>query len=189
MADLTQYRIAVEDYALNNIDYLFHNEGDEHALVILTNIFANSKEHIRIAANKLYNDEVVNTKEYIDSVKKFLDEKDTKLSIIITQKPGIEEIKNRSRENTLYWMLYNHAAYNQGRVVIREGKGKSFKDKEKNQINFCTGDSMMYRLEDDILRRKAVANFGDKNTTTKLENLFDAVFNGLDKVELSEYYK
>ena len=78
MTEMDQYRMAVKDYAANNTPYLFHNQGDEHALIILTNLFINAKEHIRIAANKLYNDEVVNTKEYINSMRSFLDRNDTK---------------------------------------------------------------------------------------------------------------
>ena len=120
---MNQYRLAVKDYASRNINYLFHNKGDEHALIILTNLFVNAKKHIRIAANKLYNDEVVNTKEYIDSMRSFLDRNDTNLSILITKKPSKEEIKSCPKENTFYWMLYNHPAYDQGRIIIKEGHG------------------------------------------------------------------
>lgn len=189
MNEMDQYRMAVKDYAFRNVPYLFHNQGDEHALIILTNLFINAKEHIRIAANKLYNDEVVNTKDYIDSMRTFLDRKDTKLSILITRKPTIDEIQSCPKENTFYWMLFNHPAYYQGRVEIKEGNGKSFHDEKGNQINFCTGDQQMYRLENAIVERKAIANFGDPEMTGKLIETFDNIFPNLrSKVELKDFY-
>lgn len=187
---MDQYRMAVKDYASKNIPYLFHNQGDEHALIILTNLFINAKEHIRIAANKLYNDEVVNTRDYIDGMRSFLDKKDTRLSIIITKKPSVEEIQKCPRENTFYWMLFNHPAYYQGRVEIKDGKGKSFHDESGRQINFCTGDNQMFRLENAIVERKAIANFGDSEMTGRLIESFDTVFSTLDSnVELKDFYK
>lgn len=189
MTEMDQYRMAVKEYASKNINYLFHNKGDEHALIILTNLFVNAKKHIRIAANKLYNDEVVNRKEYIESMKSFLDKNDTRLSILITKKPTKEEIASCPKENTFYWMLFNHPAYSQGRIEIKEGLGKSFRDKDGSMINFCTGDDRMYRLETAVIERKAIANFGDPIMTEKLINVYDNVFPHLGTiVELKDFY-
>lgn len=187
--EMEQYRIAVQNYARNGINYLFHNRGDEHALIILTNIFKNAKRHIRIAANKLYNDEVVNTPEYVESMKAFLDQKDTRLDILITRKPTKEEVTEYGPENTLYWMLYNHPAYRQGRVEIKEGQGSFFKNEEGEQVNFCTGDEKMFRLEGNVVERQAIANFNDEDATRQLIEAFDRVYPSLtSKVELKDYY-
>lgn len=189
MSELEQYSSAVKYYATNHEDYLFHNEGNDHALIILTNLFDNANNHIRIAANRLYNDEVVNTPEYIGSMREFLNKKDSKLSIIISKKPSVEEVRTRGRENTFYWMLYNHPAYYQGRVEIKEGEGKSFIGGNNIPVNFCTGDTQMYRFENDIEGRRATANFGDSETTQQLIDVFDKTFESLQsKVELNEYY-
>lgn len=190
MTEMEQYRIAVSKYAEEGVDgYLFHNRGDEHALIILSNIFLNAKSHIRIAANRLYNDEVVNTEEYIESMKVFLDKKDTHLSIIITNKPSKDEVDEHGCENTFYWMLYTHPAYRQGRIEIKNGHGKSFRNSNGDPLNFCTGDERMFRLEGDINKRQAIANFNDKEYTHLLNDAFDNVFEMLDeKVDLKEYY-
>ncbi len=189
MTEMDQYRIAVQNYARNGVDYLFHNRGDEHALIILSNIFRNAKRHIRIAANKLYNDEVVNTEEYINSIKAFLDQKDTRLSILITTRPTKEEVTEYGPETTFYWMLYNHPAYRQGRVEIKDGQGSFFRNSEGKQVNFCTGDNRMFRLESNIKERQAIANFNDEDTTRQLIEAFDGIYPGLtSKVELKDYY-
>ena len=188
MTDMTQYSLAVKSYAERGEDYLFHNEGNEHALIILSNIFANAKSHIRIAANMLYNDEVVNTEEYVGKLKSFLDKSDTRLSIIVSKVPDISDVRSRSRKGTLYWMLYNHPAYRQNRVVIKDACGKAFHDEKNNIVNFCTGDTSMYRLEEDIQIRKAIANFGDEKHTKQLIDAFENALVGLKDVNLAEYY-
>lgn len=189
MTELEQYREAVQNYAENGVDYIFHNRGDEHALIILTNIFKNAKEKIRIAANRLYNDEVVNTAEYINSIKEFLDKKDTHLYILINSKPSVEEVRQHGPKNTLYYMLYNHPAYRQGRVEIKEGQGNFFHNEKGDFINFCTGDSTMFRLEENIEERQAIANFNDSTNTEQLIQIFDNIFPTLEsKVELKDYY-
>lgn len=187
--DLKQYRSAVENYAKNGVDYLFHNKGSEHALIILSNLFQNAQGTVRIAANRLFNDEVVNTPEYINSMRCFLDRKDSQLYILISHRPTAEEIKRVNRENTLYWMLYNHPAYCQGRIHIKEGEGKSFKNQDGNRVNFCTGDDRMFRLEDNIEERKAIANFRDEAFTQQLIKAFDSVYPTIQKsVDLHDFY-
>ena len=186
MNTLEQYRNAVKDYAARGVDYLFHNEGDEHALIIFTNIFCNAKETIRIAANKLCNKELVNQKEYIDNLKLFLNKGDTRLFVLLTSRPTNEEAMSN---DCLYKMLYEHPAYKEGRISIKDGQGKSFHDKDGKIIHFCTGDSKMYRIENDIRGRKAVANFGDEKTSTVLNSDFDKAFSSVETdVNLDDYY-
>ena len=187
--EMEEYREAVNYYAQKGDYYLLHNRGNDHALIILSTIFENAKKHIRIAANKLCNDEVVNTKKYIESMKKFLDQKDTRLDILIKEKPTKEEVNQFGRETTFYWMLFNHEAYRQGRVVIKEGKGKCFRGPDEQQIDFCTGDDSMYRLESDIVNRQATANFGDTKITGILIQSFDDAFSKIEaKIDLKEFF-
>lgn len=186
MNTLEQYRNAVKDYAARGVDYLFHNEGDDHALIIFTNIFRNAKSTVRIAANKLCNKELVNKEEYVSALKAFLDQKDSRLFILVTNRPSEEESK---QEDCLYKMLYNHRAYKEGRIQIKDGQGKSFRGKDENPVHFCTGDDKMYRIENDIRERKAVANFGDNTTTNVLNRGFDSAFQSVNaNVDLNDYY-
>ena len=188
MQDLEQYRIAVSNFAAKGTNYLFHNEGNEHALIIFKNLFLNAKNHIRIAANMLYNDEVVNTEEYINAMTSFLNKRNTRLSILITQTPPIDEVKKHRKETSFYWMLYNHPAYKEGRIKIKEGNGNHFSGKDGQQVNFCTCDTRMYRIETDIIKRKAIANFGDKESSADLEQKFDVVYNSLYDVKLEDFF-
>ena len=186
MSDLEQYRNAVSDYAARGVNYMFHNEGNEHALVIFENIFSNAKNEIRIAANKLCNKEVAGRDGYISSLSAFLDKSGSELHILLSNRPSAEEVK---AESCLYRMLYYHPAYKEKRIVIKDGNGRSFRDKDNKPIHLCMGDSKMYRIENDVTERKAVANFGDGETTERLNQSFDKVFESIsDVIKLDDYY-
>ena len=188
---MKDYRMAVESYANRKEDYLFHNQGPDHAKVIFENIFRTAEHHIRIAAESLWNDSVVNTSEYISAMSRFLDKQDTKLDILLIKVPEQQEIISKEFDN-FYRFLYSHPAYRMGRVQIKCGNGKSFKDSESNVIHFTTADGRMYRLEDDTSIRAATANFNDTSMTSGFEKLFDNVFNndsiGLTTINLQTYF-
>lgn len=180
--DMCEYRKAIEFYAEKGLNNLLHNAGPEHALIVFENIFKNANSHIRIAAKDLSNVEVVNTKEYIHAMKLFLDKSDSKLDILLTNfNVDVKYISN----NNFFNFLYNSCAYKSNRVIIRDSQGKNFKMKD-NIIHFCTADSHMYRVEENIEERKARCNFGDESNTRVLESKFDAAFNSIqENVNLS----
>lgn len=184
---MDEYRKAVEYYASNHLDYLFHNKGPEHAKIIFENIFKTAEKHIRIAANNLWNSDVVNTEEYINAIDLFLNKKDAKLDIILTSEPDWKEVKEKENPN-FYRFIFNHQAFTDGRVEIRCGNGRSFKLNIKGTtkaVHFCTADGCMYRLEDDIDNRSAICNFKDTKSADVLEKAFDLNFAQLDKVDLN----
>lgn len=180
------YKEAVETYARERRNYLFHNMGNDHALVIFTNIFETAESDIRIAAAKLCNQEVVNTEEYISSMSKFLARPDAKLKIIVSEfsKEEVESIK----VNNFFRFLYDSDAYKEGRVEIHTGEGKNFKGNDGRLINFCAADSRMFRFEDDIVNRRATCNFNDEDSAKTLEDVFDHVFETLDAVNLHDCF-
>ena len=86
MVTIDDYRKAVEYFAINKRNFNINNEGDEYAKVIFTNIFANAKKTVRIAANTLRNT-VVDSPEYQDALDQFLFRQDSQLYIIISHLP------------------------------------------------------------------------------------------------------
>ena len=79
-------------------------------------------------------------------------------------------------------MLYSHPAYQEGRIKIKDGENKSFRDGDGHILHICMGDENMYRIENDAKNKKAIANFGDKNTTKVLNEAFDKAFNSVDEM-------
>lgn len=183
---IEEYRKAVRSCAINKTDYLFHNEGAEHARIILSNIFMNAYQHVRMASNSLTNTEIVGSDEYRNALMAFLNRKDTYLEIMLTNIPSEEQA---TKEGSIFAMLYYHPAYKEGRIKIKDAKGKSFKANSHQRINFCTGDTMMYRIETDINKWMAVANFNDFSKTKILSEKFDSVFSQLAELQLNNYFE
>lgn len=182
------YKNAVESYARDRKDYEFHNKGSEHAKIILPLIFSHAEKEVRIAAQNLWNQELVNTSEYIESAKSFLDKNNTSFHIIVTNFPR-EEIAKEPGINSFYKMLSQHPAYAAKRVIIKESHGRSFK-RNGNPVNFCTADGSMYRLEFDIKNRAALCNFNDPKEAAKMNAVFDRAWNELEDnvVDLKQYF-
>ena len=168
MAELEDYRKAVEEYAQNRTDHVFQNQGDEHALIVLSTMFKNANSYIRMAAGSLSNKEVVGAKEYTDNLLGFVNKPNTKLDIIVTKYNG--------EDLPLFNLLKCTCAYKDGRVRIKNAEGKSFHDKEHNIVHFCAADSCMYRYEVDTERRSATCNMGGKEFACVLDQAFDNVF-------------
>lgn len=183
---LEQYSKDIENSAKTKESHLYHNEGNQHALIVFTNMFKYSNNEIRIAANQLYNDQLVNTRNYISSVKNFLDKENTKLFIIVSNPPSHGQAK---REGTLYGMLLEHEAYKDGRVIIKDGQGKGFKTQEGDKINFCVCDNTFYRYEGNIEQRTAIVDFGDSATVSELKKKFDSVFDILPTINLPDLFE
>ena len=188
---MKEYREAVESYANRKENYLFHNQGSEHAKIIFENMFRTAESHIRIAAESLWNDSVVNTPEYLAALSIFLDKPNSLLDILLINEPEKKDVVEKEDCN-LYSFLYLHPAFSEGRIRIKSGEGKAFRDSENNIIHFSTADGRMYRLEDNVVLRAATANFNDEKMSKSLEELFDGIFlstnNVIKDVDLKEYF-
>lgn len=183
LLELKDYRIAVENLAARKENYLMHNYGDEHAKIVCSNIFSNAESHIYIAANSLCNN-VTCSPSYIKAMGTFLDKPDTLLQILLTN--FSKEALNENRR--FFYSLKEHPAYREGRIIIKDTEGKKFwtypnEEDQNNKIefHFCTADSIMYRKELDTVNRRAICNFGDKETAKSLEFLFNNAFNSSPK--------
>lgn len=168
------YKKAVEYYAKNKQNNLLHNKGNEHALIIFENLFKYSENYIRIAAHDLSNEEVVNTRTYIDAIIPFLNKSNTHLDILLVC--FNEKVKEIKEEHNFFKNILKTKAFKEGRVRIKNGDGIGFISEGQN-IHFCTSDDHAYRFEFDINERKARCNFQDITATGQLISLFDLAFN------------
>ena len=184
MFSLKEYKAAVEFFASSHRDFDIKNEGDDCALVVLTNLFLNAKQRIRMVAHTLRN-EVVDAKEYQDGLDSFLARKDARLQVIIHHLP---EAAKENMVSNLYRRLRFNPAYEDGRIEIKVAGRDRFFVGDK-PVNFCVADSIMYRLENDIEKRTAICNFGNKSRAEGMESAFDHVFDGINEtVNLKELF-
>lgn len=184
MFTIDDYKEAVSYFASRKQNFSIKNEGDDCARVIFTNIFLNASKEIRIAANTLRNN-VVDSPEYQDALTSFLSREGATLHIIIHNLP--DNVGEKTNTN-VYRRLFLHPAYKEGRVVIKNAGTDRFFI-EKKPVNFCVADGIMYRLENDIVKRTAICNFGNSDKAVPMEKVFDEVFNSLDaNVDLNQYF-
>ena len=178
------YVKAVQTYAKEKKNYLFHNLGNDHALVIFVNIFNNASGKIRIAANNLWNKEVVNTIEYLDALRFYLEKKSAYLDIMLSNFPE-QEIKSEEGLN-VYRTIHNSSAFKEGRVRIKIGHG--YFTSGDQPVHFCTADDHIYRFEEDIQSRRALCNFNDSEKVSELNENFDSVFDSLEDIDLGKVF-
>lgn len=175
MISIEEYRQAIEFLALHKQNFSIHNVGNEHAKIVLSNIFLNARHTVRIVANTLRND-VVDSQEYQDALCSFLSRDNALLQIIVSKLP------NNVSENcncNIYRRLSLNPAYAQGRIKLRIA-GKNLFRIGDNPANFCVADGIMYRLENDIENRTAICNFGDVSRSIKFEQVFDKAFYNIE---------
>lgn len=177
MTSLEEYRLAVEYLASQKKDFDIHNEGNECAKVIFANIFKNAKSSVRIAANTLRND-VVNSSEYQNALDAFLSNEGAELKIIISHLP---DNATEDSPNNIYRRLHRHPAYLSGRIQIRNANRDIF-HLGTQPANFCVADGIMSRIENDVVKRNALCNFGKKDRAAKLEEVFDKGFSSIQEV-------
>lgn len=164
---MDRYAQAVAELATNKKSNLMHNEGNEHALIIFSNIFKTAEKYVKIVAKDLLNYEVANRCDYIDSLKGFLSRKGTRLEILLSNFD-----RTAARQTPLFSMLAESAAYKENRISIKSLGGRTFHTKEGDEIHFCIADDRMFRLETDVKARKALCNFNDVDQVRELNDKY-----------------
>lgn len=174
MKNMIAYGQAVEYNALNSINFVFNNDGEENAKIVFKNIFKTASKQIQIVDRNLNND-LTNSDEYISNLSCFLEKQDTKLDVLL------EEAFNSTDNNKIHNLLKRFS----NKIVVKKiPTGRFFKNSETgNHLHFCVADDKMYRIEYDIENRKAECNFNDSRLSTSLREIFYHVFKGND-VEL-----
>lgn len=180
--NIEAYANSVATLASRRESHLFFNEGNEHALIVFKNIFNNARKSLYLVANDLTNTEVCNHRDYIDSLKAYLDRKDVTLCIILS-----EANDDTIRNTDVFKAIYKSPAYSGGHVKIYNLKGKQFKSNGET-VHFCFADGMMYRIETDTIHRKAQCNFNDPATVRNLQRNFDNGVVLASAVNLSQIY-
>ena len=172
-----EFSTIIKKLAKNRTNEAFYCSRNEAALTVLSNIFKEAIKEICIAVYQLENDEVVNQKDFITSMRHFLDKSGSSLKILIIKDSPIEI----SKKDGFYGMLYEHKAYREGRIIIKESLNNSFTDKSRNLVNLFIADDKMYCYEFEK-DRSWIGNFGDAIVSLKLRQMFDEIF---DKIHVN----
>lgn len=171
---MDNYKTAVEFYAKNLVDTQFKNKGPEHAAIVSSRIFEYSENYVKIFTGKL-NSEVADNPDFIKSLKRFIQNTDKKLYIVVENIPENEHMSNalklvvESSKNPLLNVKLKVAT-----LDFLESVKKSFKS--RSLYHFMIADGKMYRIEIGKDEYKAVCNFNDTEWVKILNKTFDNFF-------------
>jgi hypothetical protein len=167
------YRDYISRLATKRTNEVFLNSSAAHASIVLSNIFQQSENCVKMFAGNLKG-EVSNNPQYIDSIVKFL-RRNGKLQILLeeydTNNPPeiLERIRFYKNKNLVSIKTHPYE------LTISSGQ----------KIHFSVGDNKMYRLETDVDKYLAEGNFGDASTAKFLSDKFDEIFNKNESQEIN----
>ncbi|MDP1675922.1 MAG: hypothetical protein Q8L88_03575 [Bacteroidota bacterium] len=161
----------IKNLAENKLPTIFYNSGPEHASIVMSNIFQNSKDMIRIFAGN-FSGEVSQNERYIESLKSYLNRKG-KVHILLDE-------YTEDKKPHLFDLLSTYSFFNPENIEIKKTNTHVVEEKTKKKIHFTTGDNCMFRLEEDTDKFLAKGSFNNLELTDKLIKYFDQIFNSRD---------
>lgn len=168
--DTKNFQEIVSHLSTNNAERFFYSISNEQAVIVYSEIFKVTKEHIRLVSNQL-SPEITGDERYIDALKSFLNKENTKLDIFVYK---------YNPNNPIYSVLNEF----KDKVIIKYSNNGTIFSLNDKTVNFCIGDNHALRLETDINERIAECNFNDKKSCTYFSTLFDEIFNQTDNTTL-----
>lgn len=168
--NLMDYSEAVENLAKFKSSLLFSNTDNEHAAIVMENIFKYSESIVRIFANN-FSGKISNKQNYCDGLNSFLSRSRTKLHVLFDSDPnpdssiGYRIIRDFKDKNP-----------NSCRIIIKKASDE-FKKRVSEVLrigeHFTLGDHRMFRLEFNSELHEAVACFNDPKLVSRLGQVFD----------------
>lgn len=174
--ELQEYREYVHYLAENQIDEVFYNSDEDHALIVLTELFEHAKERVRIFAGSLAGS-IGDEAKYVSSLTRFIG-RGGRVQILLNDFDA-----ERAKGSTLYFYLYNmqKSQKHKGRIEVKQTPRKitmaGSKDGGDVPVHFTLGDDRAYRLEVDIEKRESRCNFNSADGLVgKMAKAFDNMF-------------
>jgi hypothetical protein len=165
--NLEEYKKSIESLANNRDSMIFMNSGNEHAAIVMGNIFKHSKQDIRIFAGNL-NGAVSGDDYYQEHLSNFLDS-GGKLKILLQ-----EFDKNNPPE--IFNLFSSVDFFYPENVEIKLSNTTLVSEDTETKVHFTVGDSSMYRIENDVEKYLAKGSFNNPDKANYLIEIFDEIF-------------
>lgn len=176
--ELQEYRALVHRLAKNQVDVVFHNSDEDHALIVLTELFEHAKKRVRIFAGALVGSLGSQT-EYIFQLVQFI-RRGGHVQILLNDFDA-----ERAKGSALYFYLYilQKKPEYQRQVEVKQTSQEitmSTPDHDEDvPVHFTIGDDKAYRLEVDIENRESRCNFNSSGSMLqRMIAIFDETFAG-----------
>ncbi|KJR43368.1 hypothetical protein MCHI_000733 [Candidatus Magnetoovum chiemensis] len=163
------FMLIADKYAENETDQILKNRDAGHARYLQERLFNKAKEEMLILTGEV-SDEVYTHEYLIEAAIEFIKKDSSKKLNIIYQ-------NDIDKENLLKKRFFSEIKKRADKEKL-EDKLKIWEAKHTKDIvpfHFSVSDRKFFRLETDIEQRRAIANFGDKETAKKLAEIFDGI--------------
>ena len=177
---MNDFRNMVSRLAKIGENRLFLNSSEEHAIVVLSEIFKVAQSNIRIFAGCLY-EHVGNSPEYIQALSDFI-ERDGSVKILLNKFTPEEGVKSNLFKRLAYYQEIGKSV----EIRLTDAKPYLAKDEEKKEVHFTIADEKAYRIETDIEQRAAACNFDGGMLAKNFATFFDKIFQEAKEVKLNE---
>lgn len=161
------YRTDLEKAAFNKENRIVLNDGADKASVLTTVLMTHAKKYVYMYSNSL-NKDVTEDANFIEAFTKILKDENIEVKILLNEQTNNENIQ-------ILLDNYNGTLNNECKIVKNKQSIENiFRNKK---IHFSVYDDVAYRLEHDIERYKADANFNNPEFSLGLKELFLYLFN------------
>lgn len=176
MKETIEYKQTLEEYAEfvaslanNNNGTVFYNTGKDHASIVMSNIFYNSNDTIRMLSGNLKGD-ICGSDTYLLGLFSFLRKEKSKIQIMLE-----EFDKNVININIFNALKYYKRVY-PSKVIIKKTNSIFIDDDNKEKVHFLVGDTSKYRIEYNTKNYLARCSFNNPKDSEYLINIFDDEF-------------
>lgn len=173
--ELDKYRAFVKDLSDNECDKVFLNSSPEHAVIVVAQIFRQSKDTVRIFAHNLIRT-IGEKYDYIVALSEFI-ERGGAVRILLN---GFDA--DLARKSILYRRLNYFATCNKD-IQIKSTNVHPYlaEDEEQKEIHFTIGDKKAFRIETNTNEVLAECNMNGTKVATQFADFFDGLFNDAAK--------
>ena len=171
---LNEYEKYLKRLIETESEELFSNGGLKHASILMSLLFDNTQNEVRLFCNG-FKPDLITTEPYFSSLRKYLSDRKKSLSLLVEVtdyvdkdpfKLLINEKKNRGGVQDSGNIVYKQ--------ISEEAKNEMFKG--RIPFNFAVFDDKRYRFEFDPKSYKAVGSFNSVEKCRGLIGLFDKAF-------------
>ena len=168
--DIMKYKEFVKWLSDNDDDRIFLNSSQEHAVVVISQIFRRSSDTVRVYAKNLCQT-IGNKPDYINALSDFV-ERNGHVRILLN---GYND--GCAKESDLYRRLAYYKSKGKD-IIVKTTTEKPYfsNDKAQNEIHFTIGDSSSYRIETDIEKQTAKCSMNRPETAKNFADFFDKMF-------------
>lgn len=176
------YQEFVKFWADTKDSRIFLNSDEDHALDVLVQIFQHSQTCVRIFAGNLC-EHVGSQSDYIIALSEFI-VRGGEVRILLN-----DYKEDKARESNLFKRIAYYESLGK-KIVVKRTFVKPFRssDPEAKEVHFTVGDNVAYRLETDIVNRKAECSFNSPMFAKTLSDFFDSIYDTASEIDIKKLF-